>query len=86
MYVQNVGPGDAGRFAVDIYGSCPNEVFSDAPHTFDGLAAGDEAFIRITFTFSNTGACSVGTTIDSNNLVAESNENNNTYSVDITSQ
>ncbi len=86
MYVQNLGPGDAGPFSVDFYGSCPNEAFSQAPHDVAGLAAGADRFIRLTFTFSNTGACSVGVTIDSDNVVGESNENNNEYSVNITSQ
>ncbi len=86
MYVKNVGPGASGPFTVDIYGSCPQETFSDAPHDSPGLAVGAEMFIRITFTFENTGACSVSADVDYDNQVPETNEDNNHVSVNITSQ
>ena len=86
MYVQNVGPGDAGAFSVDFYGSCSNEAFSDAPHDVAGLVAGADKFIRLTFTFDSIGDCSVGAEIDHDNQVTESNESNNTVSVSVTSQ
>lgn len=86
MYVQNVGPGDVGPFSVDIFGSCAQEALSLAPVDVDGLAAGADKFIHISFSFTSTGACKVGATIDADNQVAESNEDNNEISVDITSQ
>ena len=86
MYVQNIGPGNAGPFSVDIYGSCSQETFSQAPHDVAGLAAGADKFIRVTFTFDSIGDCNVGATIDSTNQVPESNENNNTVSVAVTSE
>ncbi len=86
MYVQNNGLGAAGPFTVDFYGSCAQEVFSDAPHAVDGLAPGAEKFIHLTFSFSSIGACKVAAEIDPDNQVAETNEDNNKVSVDITSQ
>lgn len=86
MYVQNLGPGVAGPFSVDIYGACPGESLSQAPKEVAGLAPGADKFIRIAFSFSNTGACSLSATIDSSNQVAETNESNNEVSVSITSQ
>lgn len=86
MYVQNLGPGDAGPFTVDIYGSCPQETFSQAPKEVPGLAPGADKFIRIAFTFDNIGECSVGATIDSPNQVSETNEGNNEVGVSVTSE
>lgn len=40
----------------------------------------------MTFTFDSIGDCHVGAAIDSGNQVAESNEDNNTVSVAVTSQ
>lgn len=51
-----------------------------------GLAAGAQKFIHITFSFSSVGACKVGAEIDSGHQIAESNEDNNTVTVDVTSQ
>ena len=86
MYVQNVGSGDAGAFDVDIFGSCPGEVMSEAPKPVSGLAPGAEKFLSVKFTFQNTGDCTIGAELDSANVVAESNEDNNTVTQAITSQ
>lgn len=86
MYVQNVGPGQAGPFSVDIFGSCSNQVFSNAPVAVSGLPPGANKFIRITFTFTATGACSVSTEIDPGDQVSETNEANNDQRVAVTSQ
>ena len=86
MYVQNFGAGDAGPFSVAIYGGCPQEAVSFAPRDVPGLAAGATKFISIKFTFTNTGDCYLGVTVDSGNTVAETNESNNDYQASITSQ
>jgi len=86
MYVENAGPGDAGAFSVDIHGSCAQEAYSAAAKDVPGLAAGVKVFISVKFTFQSIGPCKVGATIDSDNLVAETDESNNEVSVDVTSQ
>lgn len=86
MYVQNVGPGEAGPFTVAIYGSCPGESLSQAPREVPGLAPGAQKFISIKFTFSHVGECQLGAEIDDGHQVTESNEDNNTISVSITSE
>lgn len=86
MYVQNVGPGAAGAFTVDIYGGCTQESLSFLPKDVAGLEPGAEKFISFKFTFSHTGACFMGATIDSPGQVSETNETNNEVRVDITSQ
>ena len=86
MYVQNVGPGAAGAFAVDFSGYCDNYTFSDAPHRVEGLAPGADAFIRLSFSFPLDTNCHVAVTIDHDNAVQESNESNNEVSVAVTVQ
>jgi subtilase family serine protease len=86
MYVQNVGPGAAGAFAVDFSGHCDNYTFSAPPHRVEGLAPGADAFIRLSISLPMDTNCLVVMTIDHDNAVQESNESNNEVSVAVTVQ
>lgn len=86
MYVKNVGPGATGPTDVFWYGTCPEGGFTVSPQEVPALAAGEQDYVRITFTFISTGDCRVGARIDNDNNVAESNEGNNAVEVAVTSQ
>lgn len=91
MYIKNAGPGDVGPSYVSIYGGCDNdqdqhESISLAAREVRGLASGEEAFVSFKYTFSITGDCFVGATIDSGDAIDEPDEDNNKVRVAITSQ
>jgi PKD repeat protein len=67
---QNIGAGDAGAFVVGL---------NSSQQTVSGLAAGQTSSVSFLAPFTNRTA-----TVDATNLVAESNESNNSLTVIIT--
>lgn len=84
--VRNVGGGAAGRFAVGMAFEPAQNITS----FIEGLASGQATTVQMTSTLvtntpGSTGTAQLTVTADLNNEVAESNETNNTYTVQIQS-
>ena len=82
--VKNTGSEDADTFDVGISFSANGGGGAFSPVTVDGLAAGDSVQVTVNLTSSDPGDYVFTAQADSNDAIAESNEDDNTKTLSVT--